>query len=57
MYTTPPVTAFIVLSIVGMLIIGLAPVAVLSVYQKAEVTSPKADPVGDAKINSQNKAP
>lgn len=57
MYTTPPVAAFIVLSIVGMLVIALAPVAVLSVYQKAEVTAPKADPVGDAKINAQTTTP
>jgi len=57
MYTTPPVTALIILSILGMLVIGLAPLAVLSVYDKAEVTSPKADPVSDAKINAQNKMP
>jgi len=41
-YTAPPVTAFIVLTIVGMLIIGLAPLAMLSVYDKAEVTSPQS---------------
>ena len=40
-----------------MLVIALAPVAVLSVYQKAEVTAPKADPVGDAKINAQTTTP
>lgn len=57
MYTTPPVAAFIVLSIVGMLIIASAPLAALSVWTKAEVTSPKADPVSDAKINAQNQAP
>jgi len=37
-------------------IIASAPLAALSVWTKAEVTSPEADPVSEAKINAQNKA-
>lgn len=55
--THPPVIAFIVLSIVGMLPIAPAPLAALSVWTKAEVTSPKADPISDATINAKTRRP
>jgi hypothetical protein len=54
MYTHPPTTAFIILSIVGILILASIPIIGFALYQQPEVTSPQADTVGDAKINEQN---
>ena len=57
MYTTPPVTGLIVLSVIGILMIATIPVVGFSLYGQTEVTSPPADTVGDAKINNQNDNP
>ena len=57
MYTNPPATGFIVLSVFGVLMLATIPVIALTLYDESAVTSPHADAVGDAKLNAQNKAP
>ena len=57
MYTNPPATGFIVLSVFGILMLATIPVIALTLYDESAVTSPHADAVGDAKLDAQNKAP
>jgi hypothetical protein len=54
MITSAPRTAFIVLSVVSILLIATIPIVGLTLYDDTEITQPHADAVGDAKINSQN---
>jgi hypothetical protein len=57
MYTTPPITGFIVLSVIGILMLATIPVVALTLYDRTEITSHQADTVGDAKINAANEEP
>jgi hypothetical protein len=57
MYTSPPARAYIILSVIGILMIAILPIIGLALYERTEITSPRADTVGDAKINSQSKTP
>lgn len=57
MYTSPPTTGFIILSVIGILTIATIPIFAVTLYDRTEITSPQADPVGDAKINAQNSKP
>lgn len=57
MYTTAPANAFIILSVIGILLIATIPIVGLTHYDRTEITSPQADTVGDAKINAQNNTP
>lgn len=57
MYTSPPANAYIILSIIGILMIATLPIVGLSLYDRTEIVSPHADTVGDAKINAQNDTP
>lgn len=57
MYTTPPTTGFIVLSIIGILLIATIPFVGFALYGNSEVYSPPVDSVGDSVINNQNDTP
>jgi hypothetical protein len=57
MYTSPPATGYIILSVIGILMLAIIPVVGLTMYDRTPVMSPKADTVGDAKINAQNSQP
>jgi len=57
MYTTPPTTGFIVLSVIGILLIATIPVLGFALYRESEVFSPPVDSVGDSVINNQNDRP
>ena len=57
MYTSPPITGFVILSIIGILMLATIPVVALTLYDRTEITSPQADAVGDAKINAANEKP
>lgn len=49
MYTTPPVTGFVVLSVVSILMLATIPVVALTVYGEPEISAPPADTnAGDA---------
>jgi hypothetical protein len=57
MYTSPPAAGYIILSVIGILMLAIIPVVGLTLYDRTPVMSPKADTVGDAKINAQNSQP
>jgi hypothetical protein len=57
MYTSPPAAAYIILSVIGILILAIIPIVGLTMYDRTPVMSPHADTVGDAKINAQNNQP
>ena len=58
MYTTPPITGFIVLSVIGILLLATTiPLLAFGVYDRTGVTTVQADTAGDAKINAQTDTP
>lgn len=51
MYTSPPVTGFIILSVIGILMLATVPLVALTLYGEPEITQPAADPNGDQPAN------
>lgn len=52
MYTSPPVTGFIILSVVGILMLATVPLVALTLYGEPVIAQPAADPNGAQPANA-----